>query len=208
MFRDLSQTATIPVGMAATTKEALGKQFGLVLEAAQAGAEWAWERIYDALSPEVLGYLRAQGSPDPEAICGEVFFQVVRDIHKFEGDAAGFRAWVFTIARHKVIDDARHRKRRPELLTEPSDLADIEDGSDVEEVVLGRAGESELRLLIDGLKPSQREVLFLRIFGGLTCEEVSQAVGRRVGAVKALQRRGLESIRRNLKLANAALEAS
>lgn len=191
-----------------TTKERLGEQFALVLGAAQAGAEWAWERIYDALSPEVLGYLRAQRTPDPEAVCGDVFFQVVQDIHKFTGDASGFRAWVFVIARHKLIDDARHRQRRPELLTEPTDLRDVEDGSDVEDVVLSRAGEADLRRLIDALEPRQREVLLLRIFGGLTCEEVSQAVGRRVGAVKALQRRGLESLRRKLKLINVALEAS
>jgi RNA polymerase sigma-70 factor (ECF subfamily) len=190
------------------TKHTPEEQFAPVLVAAQAGAEWAWERIYDALSPEVLGYLRARGAPDPDAICGDVFLQVVRDIHKFEGDGAGFRAWVFVMARHKLIDDARHRQRRPEQLTEPSDLSHIRDGSDVEEVVLGRAGEEELRRLIDSLKPPQRDVLLLRVFGGLTCEEVSRAVDRRVGAVKALQRRGLESIRRKIKLGDVVLEAS
>ena len=46
------------------------------------------------------------------------------------------------------------------------------------------------------LAPDQRDVLLLRLVGDLTIEQVSQSVGKSVGAVKALQRRGLDAIRR------------
>lgn len=172
-----------------------GEQFGAVLDAARAGADWAWARIYDALAPTLLGYLRAQGAPDADWVCGEVFAQLVRDIGRFSGDEAGFRSWVFVMAHHRLVDDVRRRKRRPEASSGLSAFAAVEDPDDVETQVMQAAAEAELRSIMDELTPPQRDVLLLRIFAGLTLEEVATAMGRRVGAVKALQRRGLEAVR-------------
>lgn len=175
-----------------------GESFDSVLAAARAGAGWAWERIYDGLAPRVLGYLRARGAPDPDGICGDVFCQVVRDIHAFEGDEGAFRSWVFVMAHRRLVDDARRRKRRPEALTGPEGFAGLTDAADIESDLVKRDVNAWIRALIETLTPAQRDVLLMRIFGGLTVEEVARAVGRRAGAVKALQRRGLETLRRRL----------
>src|SRR3954471_20934012 len=87
--------------------------FDEVLAAARAGAEWAWERIYGELAPSVAGYLRAHGASEPEDVAGEVFLQVVRGLERFEGGEAAFRAWVFTIAHRRCVDDLRRGARRP-----------------------------------------------------------------------------------------------
>lgn len=174
--------------------------FDSVLLAARAGAEWAWTRLYDSLAPTLLGYLRAQGAPDPDGICGEVFCQLVRDIHRFEGDEAGFRSWVFVMVHHRLVDDVRRRKRRPEAVSAPDAFATIEDPTNVEAEVVRGAMEAELRTLLDELTETQRDVLLLRVFGGLTLEEVARSMGKRVGAVKALQRRGLEALRGKLEV--------
>ena len=47
--------------------------FDLVLSAAQADAPWAYERLYRSLSPSIRGYLRIQGTADPEDLTSEVF---------------------------------------------------------------------------------------------------------------------------------------
>jgi RNA polymerase sigma-70 factor (ECF subfamily) len=181
------------------TPATLGDQFEGVLRAACTGAEWAWDLIYDSLAGSVLGYLRARAAPDPEGVCGEVFCQLVRDIHRFEGDEAGFRSWVFVMTHHRLLDDVRRRSRRPEGLTQPEELEVLVHPGDVEHEVMVRTRERELRAVIEELTPPQRDVLLLRLFGGLTVEEVAQAVGRQPGAVKALQRRGLESLRTKLE---------
>ena len=157
--------------------------------------------IYDALAPSIVGYLRARGAPDPEDVCGEVFCQLVRDIGRFEGDEAGFRSWVFVMVHHRLLDDLRKRKRRPEtpMDADAEAFRGLEDPMDVEEGVVGRATEAELRFLLDELTEAQREVVLLRVFGGLKVEEVAKVVGRRVGAVKALQRRGLETLRTKIE---------
>ena len=169
--------------------------FESVLEAARVGAEWAWTRLYDSLAGTLLGYLRAQRAPDPEGVCGEVFCQLVRDIHRFEGDEAGFRSWVFVMVHHRLVDDVRRRMRRPEATVSPETFLTVTDPIDVEAEVIRGATEAELRMLLDELTEAQRDVLLLRVFGGLTMEEVARTMARRLGAVKALQRRGLEALR-------------
>lgn len=172
--------------------------FESVLDAARVGAEWAWTRLYDALAPTLLGYLRAQGAPDPDGVCGEVFAQLVRDLHRFEGDEAGFRSWVFVMVHHRLVDEVRRRRRRPEAIVGPEAFAMVIDPVNVEAEVIRGATEAEIRGILEELTEAQRDVLLLRLFGGLTLEEVARSMNRRVGAVKALQRRGLEALRDKL----------
>lgn len=173
------------------------ERFSSLLEAAREGSEAAWQELYNDLAPVVLGYLRANGAPDPEDVLSEVFLQVARDIVKFEGDDRGFRSWVFTIAHHRLIDARRHSARRPvELSAEPPEPRERAD--DAADEALARIGVEEVRLVLAELSEEQRAVLLLRVIGDLTIEDVAKAVGKRPGAVKALQRRGLAAVKRAL----------
>ena len=176
----------------------LGLTFRSTLDAARVGAEWAWTAIYRDLAPPVLGYVRACGAPEPDDLTGEVFLQVVRDLSRFEGDESAFRTWVFTIARHRVADDGRSRRRRP-VEPAPADVV-VAAGlvGDTEQEAFASLALESVRRIIGGLSPEQEEVLLLRILGDLTVEEVARALGKRPGAVKALQRRGLKAIEREL----------
>ena len=171
------------------------ERFSEVLDAARAGAEWAWTDLYRELAPVVLGYLRSRGAFEAEDLLGEVFLQVVRDLHAFEGTEREFRSWVFVIAHHRMLDDRRRRGRRP---VEPMDAGGEEHRatSDVEGEALGAISTDRVQAILSGLAPDQRDVLLLRLLGGLTVDEVARALGKRPGAVKALQRRGLAAIER------------
>ncbi|MFQ5947696.1 MAG: RNA polymerase sigma factor [Acidimicrobiia bacterium] len=149
------------------------------------------------MAGQVLGYLRNRGGRDPEDLLGEVFAQVARNIAAFEGDEQGFRSWVFTIARHRLIDERRYHSRRP---VEPlDDLTTHREPGEVEEEVLGSLAVEGIRTLILKLTSNQRDVLLLRLIGGLSVEEVARAVGKRPGAVRTLQHRGLVTLRRLLR---------
>jgi RNA polymerase sigma factor (sigma-70 family) len=173
------------------------ERFTALLGAARDGREDAWQELYSGLAPVVLGYLRANGSPDPEDVLSEVFLQVARDIVKFDGDEKGFRSWVFTIAHHRLIDARRHSARRPvELSPEPPEP--IERAEDAADEALTRIGNEEVQRILTLLSPDQRTVLLLRVVGDMSIEDVATAVGKRPGAVKALQRRGLAAVKREL----------
>jgi RNA polymerase sigma-70 factor, ECF subfamily len=173
------------------------ERFDSLLGAAREGSEAAWQELYDGLAPAILGYLRANGSPDPEDVLSEVFLQVARDIARFDGEEPGFRSWVFTIAHHRLIDARRHSARRPvELAPEPPEPGDRAD--DAADEALARIGAEEVHRVLAAISEEQRAVLLLRVIGDMSIEDVAKTVGKRPGAVKALQRRGLEAVKREL----------
>jgi DNA-directed RNA polymerase specialized sigma24 family protein len=88
--------------MATERRDSFDGEFNAVLTAARAGAAWALERIYEALSPAVAGLFRAQGVDDPDDLTSEVFVGVLRNVAWFHGDATSFRSWVFTIAYRRA----------------------------------------------------------------------------------------------------------
>jgi RNA polymerase sigma factor (sigma-70 family) len=166
-----------------------------LLAAAQTGAEWAWDRIYRDLAPPVRGYLVAHGAADPDDLLGEVWLQVARNVGTFTGDEAGFRSWVFMVAHHRLIDERRRRARRPEAAVDDragDDWAGVAPSA--EEEALREVEAAEVRRLLAGLTDEQRQVLTLRILGDLTVEQVAGILGKRPGAIKALQRRALRSL--------------
>jgi RNA polymerase sigma factor (sigma-70 family) len=178
-------------------------QFDAVLAAAHDGAPWALERMFTALSPAVTGYLRAQGSAEPEDLTSEVFVAILRNLRNFQGDEAGFRSWVFTIAHRRLLDERRRRSRRPM----PEPLTDTTAGvahespaaDDVEGTIDRSLGAERVRALCDRLVPDQRDVLLLRLLGDLSIEQIAGTLGKSKGAVKALQRRGLAAVGRLLE---------
>jgi RNA polymerase sigma-70 factor (ECF subfamily) len=70
---------------------------------------------------------------------------------------------------------------------------------DVEEEAARRLATERVRRLCDTLAPDQRDVLLLRMLADLTVDDIAEALGKTPGAVKALQRRGLAALRRQMQ---------
>jgi RNA polymerase sigma factor (sigma-70 family) len=166
-----------------------------LLAAAVGGDPAATQVLYRGLAGRVHAYVRAQRVLDPEDVTSEVFLRVFRNLARFEGDSDGFRAWVFTIAHRTVVDARRQASRRPVVI----DLRDGVElaGGDVESDAQLPLG-AELRAALAALTGDQRDVLFLRVVAELSLEQTARAIGKPLGAVKALQHRALSALRRNL----------
>jgi RNA polymerase sigma-70 factor (ECF subfamily) len=183
----------------------LHEQFPRILAAACAGGEWAWRELYEAIAPQLTRYLRARGVPEPDDVVGETFVKVVRYIDGFEGDEAAFRTWVFTIGRNLVVDDLRKRARRPVDVATDDQLAAAAPKGDTEDDAMGDLSVAHVEEILQHLSVDQRDVLLLRILGGLTIPEIAQVVGKKEGAVKMLQARGLAAIRAKISLGSVTL---
>ncbi len=173
----------------------VGEPFDAVLAAAQAGAGWAAERLWTSLAPTVAGYLRAQGAAEPEDLTSEVFIGVFRSLGSFSGSEEQLRSWVFTIAHHRLTDERRRGGRRPQTAW-GVEASDRSPEPSAEHEALRRLSSERVRALCERLVPDQRDVLLLRLVGGLTVTEVAAALDKSEGAVKALQRRALVAARR------------
>ncbi|MBW3557877.1 MAG: sigma-70 family RNA polymerase sigma factor [Actinobacteria bacterium] len=150
--------------------------------------------VYRSLAAAVLGYLRAQRVPEPEDVVGDVFLQVARDLPRFRGDEAALRSWVFSIAHNRAMDAHRRRARRPSL----ADSGQLGGGRETPAPAPADPIDPALVEALSSLSADQREVVVLRFVADLPLEAVAKVTGRKVGAVKALQHRALDNLRRAL----------
>jgi RNA polymerase sigma-70 factor (ECF subfamily) len=117
-----------------------------------------------------------------------VFERALRALPTWRGGS--FRAWLFAIAYHVVMDD--YRQRRPNLPYDPED--ETEDPAPGPEEIAIVADEQRLLLaLLPQLSPDQRSVMELRL-SGLQAVEVAQILGRTPESVRTLQRRAVDRL--------------
>lgn len=173
------------------------KAFESKLLAAQHGAAWAFTSLWNEYAPAVAAFLRARGSREPDDLTSEVFLAVFDSIQKFRGGQAEFRSFVFSIAYRRLVDELRMRARRG-IHDEWSPEADARRSPSAEDDAHTRLGDASALRLLDILPPDQRDVMVLRIVADLTIEQVAEVLGKREGAVKALQRRALENLRKKV----------
>jgi RNA polymerase sigma-70 factor (ECF subfamily) len=185
-----------------------GVSFETVLAAAQSDTAWALGTLWRTFAPAVHGFLRSRGSREAEDLTSEVFMTVFDQLGTFRGGEAEFRSFLFTIAYRRLTDELRQRSRRGEA-EQWSPESDPRLTASAEETAEAQLGEAAAIALIDALPVDQREVMTLRILADLTVEQIAQVLGKRAGAVKALQRRALENLRKKVSdnpYPSAALE--
>ena len=171
--------------------------FERVLAEAKVGAEWAITALYRDLQPSLLRYLRSQAPADCEDLASEVWLDAASSLIRFEGDETALRRWLFTIARRRLVDLRRRDGRRRAVL-EPFELSMPFTTADPE-VRLLAATEAESALArIASLTPDQAEVVLLRVIGGFTVDDVAAIVGKKPGAIRVLQHRGLKRLAEEL----------
>ncbi|NNE74264.1 MAG: sigma-70 family RNA polymerase sigma factor [Acidimicrobiales bacterium] len=162
------------------------------LSAARAGEGWAFDALFKKWNGPLTGFVRARGSSDVEAVVNDVFLKAFNALGTFEGDASGFRAWLFRIARNRVIDEFRASGRRPTVVGLDPGFDAV--GGDVSSDADRRFGDQRVVQLLSQLTDEQREVLTLRLVADLTIDQIASITGRRRGAVKQLQRRALRRL--------------
>lgn len=184
--------------------------FDDVLEGARGRAGWAFACLYESLAPAVTGYLRSQGVREADDVASEVFVAVLCGCSSFRGDEAQFRRWVFTIAHHRLVDRRRAAGRSPEVTSLDADgrrRAEPGPAPAAEDDALRHLGTERVHHLLSLLSVDQRCVLALRIVADLSVEDVAIALDKPPGAVKALQRRALATLRRRLSQEGGGREA-
>jgi RNA polymerase sigma-70 factor (ECF subfamily) len=169
-----------------------------VVAAAGNGEHWALTELFRAYQPILLRYFKAQEPQAADDLAGEVWIAVARGLAQFGGDEVGFRGWLFTIARRRLID---HRRRAARQRTDAvaSDRLDTVDerglGTDPAALVLERQGaQGAVEALVARLSADQAEAVLLRVVGGLSVAEVARIMERPPGAVRVLCHRALRQL--------------
>ena len=171
-----------------------------LIRLAQAGDGAAFGRLYDRYLPSIYRYTYSKTSSRSAAedLTSETFLRVFRAIARRPRAHLNFAAWLVTIARNVVIDHHRSGWSRLAIVTDEVD-PQIDDAIGPEQAALASVSEASLRGALTHLPDDQRECLLLRFFAGLSISETAAAMDRTDGAVKQLQFRATNRLRRLLQ---------
>lgn len=163
----------------------------------------AFAPLYEEYVDAIYGYCwRLLRDPNAAAdATSETFTKALNALPKYR--SRSFRSWLFTIAHRVVIDMTRRRKPTASL----DAAGDLRDHSVTpEEHYLARESDDRVVQLLSQLSPLQRDVIELRI-AGLTSREIATVLGRRHGAIRMAQYRGLERLRQLMNESIATKES-
>jgi RNA polymerase sigma-70 factor, ECF subfamily len=178
----------------ADTRHVVGEDFPAELAAAQGGSEDAFAVLWRDANPALLRYLKVVAPENAEDIAAETWVQVVRGLPRFTGDEAAWRAWLFTTARRRLLDQARLRKRHPAEPLDEISVGDVPRTPGAEQIAMENLGTEWAMALLSQLPEQQAEVIMLRVVAGLDTDVVAEMLGRSPGAVRVAAHRGLRKL--------------
>ena len=195
------------VGLCTDTQHVVGEDFAQVLAEAQGGSEDQFAVLWRDTNPALLRYLRVLAPENAEDIAAETWVHVVRGLPRFIGDEAAWRAWLFTTARRRLIDQVRLRKRHPAEPLEEISPAEVPSTPDTAQIVLDNLATEDALALLKHLPRLQADVIMLRVVAGLDTDAVATILGKSPGNIRVMAHRGLRKLESLLSAAGVTSRA-
>ena len=158
----------------------------------------AISEVHNCYYPAIYRFLRYRLSDElaAEDLSAEVFVRLLEALHAGRGPESNLRGWLMATAAHMANDHYRKHYARP--IVELSDGLEADHTHDPLSVTEGREHQRLVQASLQQLTEEQQQVLALRFGSGYSLEETAEAMGKKTNAIKALQFRALEALRRGL----------
>jgi RNA polymerase sigma-70 factor (ECF subfamily) len=172
---------------------------------AQEGDRDAFAELYEHFAPKIYNYLyyhlhgRAQLAED---LAEEVFVKILEKLGRYQNRGLPFSAWIFRIAHNHLIDYLRAQPKLGSVSID--DCHDLPEGRSERSLDLALT-QAELLRALTRLTEDQRRVVVLRFLHGMSTAETARTLSKTEDAVKKLQARGLQVLKKNLSLHREAL---
>src|SRR5207249_11860229 len=163
--------------------------------AAKTGAARAFGELYERYRDAIYRFCLARTgtSHDAEDLTSDVFMKALHSIDRYQQRGLPCVAFLYRIARNAAIDRSRTLKQPlsvDELLTQPASRQNVEADA------MLAVDRSILLAALTKLKTEHRDVIVMRFIEGYSALEVAAALGKTEGAVRTLQHRALERLRK------------
>jgi RNA polymerase sigma-70 factor (ECF subfamily) len=184
---------------------AIGPDFPQVLDNAKRGQEAAFKVLYQAFNPPLIRYFRARAPREAEDLASEAWLRAARDLRMFDGDEAGFRAWLIRIA-HELLGHHRLGQLQQSHPVHPATLEPlVSPGGPEALMVESETAQAVINRICTLLSPDQGEVILLRLVVGLSISETAEVMNKSAGAVRVLQHRALHRLSKEFSVEGISL---
>jgi RNA polymerase sigma-70 factor (TIGR02952 family) len=162
---------------------------------AQDGDAGAFGELYDHYVSLVHRYVyhRVGDRATAEDVTSETFVRALRRIDSLSFQGRDVGAWLVTIARNIIRDHVKSSRYRLEVST--ADMRDADQATDgPEDAVVAHLTNKQLLACVQQLGSEQQECIVLRFIHGLSVSETAEIMGKKDGAIKALQHRAVRRL--------------
>ncbi len=192
---DLPATDPAQDGPTAPPPPADGPDVWQWVRRTQEGDAEAFGLLYDHYATLVYRYVynRVGDRATAEDVTSETFVRALRRIDSLSFQGRDVGAWLVTIARNIVLDHVKSSRYRLEVAT--ADMRDADRATDgPEDAVVAHLTNRELLACVQQLGSEQQECIVLRFIHGLSVAETAEIMGKKDGAIKALQHRAVRRL--------------
>jgi RNA polymerase sigma-70 factor (ECF subfamily) len=168
-----------------------------LLKSARAFDQNALAKIYDLYSDALYAYAyKHVGTAQvAEDIVAETFRRFLTALERGGGPQDHLQAYLYRIS-HNLITDLYRREPPPAQELDEDRL--VEEGPGPSGMMDEQQEAERVRQALRLLTPEQRQVVTLKYLEGWSSDEIAQSLGKSLGAVKALQHRGVAALQRIL----------
>lgn len=162
---------------------------------AKSGDKDAFTKIYDLFYTPVYRFifLQVRHKEEAEDLVQITFLKSLEALNSFEERGAKFSTWVYTIARNSVID---HWKKKKDVITsEENFIENVAHEGRLEDEIYKNENAKMIKSLIEELSHEQKEIMILYFVEELSYREISNIIGKKEDAIRALKYRALKSLR-------------
>lgn len=149
-----------------------------------------YEQYFDRIYRYI--YYKTGHRESAEDLTAKTFLKAYENRHRFDPERGAYAAWLYRIARNTVIDHFRTSNTKEAPLDSIDPASDVDIQSEAED----RELRSEVRRLLDTLKPKQRDVVMLRLWEELPYKKIAEALGTSEAACKMSFSRAVVSLRK------------
>jgi len=174
------------------------KEIRELIKKAKKGESEAFGLIYDQYLERIYRfiYLKVSSREEAEDLSQQVFMKAWEAMYRFEDEGLPFSSWLYRIARNLVIDF--YRTRRQNIVLEENIIIEATENSE-ERALKNHDGEELIKKALKELTEEQKDVIILRFIEGLSYKEIAKITKKNQPALRILQHRALNKLRKILK---------
>ena len=174
-----------------------------IILACQKGQTDQFDALYQAYIDPIYRfvYYKTMHKETAEDLTSEIFIKALQSISTFDTQKGTFSAWLYRIARNRVIDHYRTKKEDRNI----EDIWDLSDRTDIERDAETMRQLEKVEGHLKTLKPQQREVIIMRLWDGLSHKEIADVLGISEANSKMIFSRTLRSLRDQLGVSSITI---
>ncbi len=165
-----------------------------IIIACQRGSKEEFGRLYDSYARKIYDfvYYKTHHKETAEDITSRVFIKALEKIDTFSCERGFFSAWIYQIARNSVIDFYRTKKGDIGI----DDVWDLASSDNIERDIDVRQKLEKVEEYLKKIKSSQREIIILRVWQGMSYKEIAEILDKSEASCKMMFSRAINDLRK------------